>query len=66
MSRAPLEEKMTQIANLRRFQERNREDCAKALGSLRDTVLSGGNIFGELMNTVRYASMGQITKVLCR
>jgi methylmalonyl-CoA mutase len=27
-------------------------------------VLSGGNIFGELMEAVRYCSLGQITSAL--
>ena len=64
LTRATYEEKQSQIANLRNFQERNSAACEEALNALRDTVLQGGNIFGELMNAVRYASMGQITKLL--
>lgn len=64
LTRATYEEKQSQITNLRNFQERNSAACEEALNALRDTVLQGGNIFGELMNAVRYASMGQITKLL--
>ena len=55
---------MSQISNLKSFQEKNRDAAAKALNELRDAVIHGKNIFAELMNTTRYASMGQITKVL--
>ncbi len=64
LSRATPEEKMSQISNLKSFQEKNRDAAAKALNELRDAVIHGKNIFAELMNTTRYASMGQITKVL--
>ena len=35
-----------------------------ALARLKETALAGGNIFAELMETVRVASLGQITKAL--
>jgi len=34
------------------------------LNRLREVALTKGNIFEELLNTVEFASMGQITKVL--
>jgi methylmalonyl-CoA mutase len=34
------------------------------LAALRDTALSGGNVFATLMDTVRSASLGQITQAL--
>jgi methylmalonyl-CoA mutase len=64
LSRAPYEEKMSQITNLRRFQERNRDEAERSLRELRDAAVSGRNIFAQLMDTARYASMGQMTKVL--
>jgi methylmalonyl-CoA mutase len=37
---------------------------AKALERLREVALGEGNIFEELLNTVQWASLGQITGVL--
>jgi methylmalonyl-CoA mutase len=64
LTRATHEEKQAQLDNLREFQEKNREKAPAALEALKKTVLSGGNIFAELMETVRVASLGQITQVL--
>ncbi len=62
IARATTEEKDTQIANLRAFQERNASD--EALTRLKQVAKSGGNIFEELMETVKVASLGQITTAL--
>jgi methylmalonyl-CoA mutase len=64
LTRASYEEKQTQLDNLNQFQARNRDKAPAALNSLKKTVLSGGNIFAELMETVKVASLGQITQVL--
>ncbi|MFE8698036.1 fused isobutyryl-CoA mutase/GTPase IcmF [Cytobacillus sp. FJAT-53684] len=64
LARATKEEKETQIQNLRSFQERNKEKTAEALTQLKQTAVSGGNIFAELMETVKTASLGQITQAL--
>ncbi len=64
LTRSTLEEKQAQIENLGKFQERNREQVGAALNRLREVALSGGNVFAELMNTVRVASIGQITNLL--
>jgi methylmalonyl-CoA mutase len=64
LARATAEEKEQQIANLRAFQERNREQAAAALARLQQVAVAGGNIFAELMETVKYASLGQITGAL--
>lgn len=64
VARASKEEKEQQIRNLRVFQERNKGECAQALKRLQEVALSGGNIFEELMETVKVASLGQITKAL--
>ena len=58
------EEKRQQIDNLREFQKRNEAKAPEALSKLRETALDGGNIFAELMECVRYASLGQITGAL--
>ena len=64
LARATKEEKEQQIENLRAFQEANREAAQAALKRLKDVAVSGGNIFTELMDTVRVASLGQITHAL--
>ena len=62
IARATKEEKETQINNLRAFQERNPSD--EALERLKKVAKDGGNIFEELMETVKVASLGQITSAL--
>ncbi|MFC7371567.1 fused isobutyryl-CoA mutase/GTPase IcmF [Fictibacillus iocasae] len=64
LARATKEEKEQQIANLEAFKQQHADKSAEALQRLRNTALSGGNIFEELMNTVQYASLGQITSAL--
>ena len=39
-------------------------DHAGALERLRQVATQGGNVFSELMETVKYASLGQITDAL--
>ena len=62
--RATQEEKNGQIEALRAFQSRHADETAAALARLRQVALAGGNIFAELMQTVRVASLGQITTAL--
>ncbi|WP_027389662.1 fused isobutyryl-CoA mutase/GTPase IcmF [Chrysiogenes arsenatis] len=64
LARATPEEKEQQVNNLRAFQEANKEQSAIAIRRLQEVATSGGNIFAELMETVRYASLGQITRAL--
>ncbi|RKQ17798.1 fused isobutyryl-CoA mutase/GTPase IcmF [Ureibacillus endophyticus] len=64
IARATKEEKELQIKNLQEFQKRNEANCSTALEKLKQTALSGGNIFAELMETVKVASLGQITRAL--
>lgn len=64
IARATNEEKETQIKNLAKFHERNQEQIDVALKRLKETAVSGGNIFAELMETVKVASLGQITNAL--
>ncbi len=62
IARATKEEKEAQIDKLRAFQERN--DSDEALERLKQAAKTGGNIFEELMETVKVASLGQITTAL--
>ncbi|RLC30128.1 MAG: methylmalonyl-CoA mutase, partial [Deltaproteobacteria bacterium] len=64
LSRSTEEEKQSQLKRLDRFRQRNEKKAPEALEKLQKTVLSGGNIFAELMDTVRCCSLGQITQAL--
>jgi methylmalonyl-CoA mutase len=64
LARATDAEKNSQLQRLADFQQRNAEKSPQALARLKDVILSGGNIFGELMETVRVCSLGQITRAL--
>ncbi|WP_071461016.1 fused isobutyryl-CoA mutase/GTPase IcmF [Bacillus massilinigeriensis] len=64
IARATQEEKETQIRNLEAFKGRNEDKSAEAIARLKEAAVTGGNIFAELMETVRYASLGQITSAL--
>ena len=64
LARSTEEEKQRQLDRLRSFQERHTLDRQSALDRLRQVALEGGNIFAELMTTVRHASLGEITGAL--
>jgi methylmalonyl-CoA mutase len=62
--RSTTEEKEQQIQNLQAFLKRNEKTSAAALQKLKDTAVANGNMFNELMETVKYCSLGQITHAL--
>jgi len=62
--RSTQEEKEQQIDNLHAFQQVNRERSTQALKKLQQVALDQGNLFAELMETVKYCSLGQITRAL--
>jgi methylmalonyl-CoA mutase len=64
LRRASADEKQAQIDSVRAFQGKHAEKTEAALLALQEVALSGGNIFAELMNTVRVASLGQISNAL--
>lgn len=64
LARATKDEKEQQITNLAAFQEASKDHAGEALARLKSVALNGGNIFEELMNTVKFASLGQITSAL--
>ena len=64
LRRSTPEEKDDQIRRLRSFQARNAEQTPAALERLKRVARAGENIFGALMDTVRVASLGQITGAL--
>mgnify|MGYP001354229934 CR=1 FL=1 len=64
LARATKEEKELQIANLRKFHLKHEDKVDEALKRLKKVAKENGNIFAELMETVKVASLGQITKAL--
>ncbi len=62
--RASEEEKENQIARTQAFIKRHGKKNQEALEALAHVALSGENIFEELMETVKYCSLGQITHLL--
>ncbi len=64
ITRATKEEKDRRLEQLAEFKEKHQDKKQEALRRLRETALSGGNIFEELLNTVEDVSMGDITHVL--
>lgn len=64
LARASQEEKETQIQNLKTFQQKHEHKVEEALLNLKYTAIHNGNIFAELMETVKVASLGQITQAL--
>jgi len=57
-------EKRQQVVNLEAFQARHAEQAGPALRRLQDVVRRGENVFEELMETVKVASLGQISEAL--
>ncbi len=64
LARASQEEKQHQITELRKFQKKHENETEAALTRLKEVAVSGGNIFEELLETVKVASLGQITSAL--
>ncbi len=64
LARATEEEKKSQLRRLAEFKQCHEKEAPATLERLQKTALAGQNIFAELMNTVRYCSLGQITQAL--
>jgi methylmalonyl-CoA mutase len=64
LMRSSEDERQRQLAALEAFHERHKEAAPLALRRLQEVALSGGNVFAELMETVKVASLGQITEAL--
>jgi len=62
--RSTEEEKQAQIEAVRRIHAHNGEAAAAALARLQRVASSGGNLFSELMETVKLCTLGQITQAL--
>jgi methylmalonyl-CoA mutase len=62
--RSTKEEKEQQIDNLEAFWERNEGEAEEAIERLKEVARNNGNLFEELMETVKVASLGQISQAL--
>ena len=62
--RSSTDEKEQQIQNLLAFQLVNKDKSADALEKLKQAAINNENLFTELMETVKYCSLGQITTAL--
>ena len=51
-------------SGLQNFTRRTKVDAPAALAKLKAVAINGGNVFAELMETVKVASLGQITDAL--
>jgi methylmalonyl-CoA mutase len=58
------DEKDQQVAAVRDWQARNAARRPEALARLQEVAASGGNVFSELMEAVKVASLGQISHAL--
>ncbi|MBK8609809.1 MAG: DUF559 domain-containing protein [Chitinophagaceae bacterium] len=62
--RSTTEEKEFQIDTLQAFHKRHAEKSAAMLKRLQKAAVNNENLFAELMETVKYCSLGQITNAL--
>jgi isobutyryl-CoA mutase len=62
--RATTEEKEDQIKNVQNLWNANSKDAASALAKLQNIAITNGNLFDQLMETVKSCSLGQITNAL--
>jgi isobutyryl-CoA mutase len=62
--RSTEQEKQDQVGAVRAFQQRNAEHSSVALQKLQQAAASDGNVFSELMESVKVCSLGQISHAL--
>ncbi len=62
--RSTKDEKEQQIDSLNAFWERNESEAEEAIDRLKEKARNNENLFEELMETVKVASLGQITEAL--
>jgi methylmalonyl-CoA mutase len=58
------EDKKRQISNVRAFQDRNQDAGRLALSALQHAAVAGENIFAQLMETAKVASLGEMSNAL--
>ncbi len=57
-------EKNSQVEQIQWFHKNFSKEREQALGSLKTTALSGGNIFGALLDNCQYCTLGDISNAL--
>jgi len=62
--RSTKKEKDLQIKNVKEFHEMHKDKSDEMLKRLQNVAVNNGNLFAELMETVKYCSLGQITHAL--
>jgi methylmalonyl-CoA mutase len=62
--RATEEEKAYQISMLQNLHVMNKDEFDKKISQIQDAAINNTNIFDELMEVAKYASLGQITSSL--
>ncbi|MES2890488.1 MAG: methylmalonyl-CoA mutase family protein [Bacteroidota bacterium] len=62
--RSTTAEKEIQIKTLQAFHDRHENEASVMLKRLQEVATSNGNLFEELMETVKHCSLGQITRAL--
>ena len=62
--RSTTEEKELQITNLKAFHQRHADKSEEAIKQLKAVAVNNGNLFEQLMETVKHCSLGQITNAL--
>ena len=62
--RSTEQEKQDQLSNLAAFQRHNAEKGREALEELKRVAAERGNVFEQIMEAVKYCSLGQITHAL--
>ncbi|MBX3018477.1 MAG: cobalamin-dependent protein [Bdellovibrionaceae bacterium] len=62
LARASYEEKNQQLTNVRGYQQAHLSDSDQALKDLKETAVSGGNLFEALMKAARVCSLAQMTQ----
>ena len=58
------EEKQYQIDMLQLLHQRNAAEAPARLKQLQQVAVANGNLFAELIETVKYCTLGQITNAL--
>lgn len=66
LARGTEDEKQSQLTRLAQFKERNQNEAIQAKERLYRVAQADANIFEELMETVKYCSLGEITQTLYR
>jgi len=64
LARSTDKEKQSQIKRLATFHGEHKDKTAEVLQRLQDAAINDGNVFVELMEAVRYCSLGQISETL--